>query len=53
MTDFTVYPAIDLRGGQVVRLRQGRADQQKTYSADPLEVARKWVRAGRTVAACG
>lgn len=46
MTDFTVYPAIDLRGGQVVRLRQGRADQQKTYSADPLEVAREWVRQG-------
>lgn len=46
MTDFTVYPAIDLRGGQVVRLRQGRADQQKIYSADPLEVAREWVRQG-------
>jgi phosphoribosylformimino-5-aminoimidazole carboxamide ribotide isomerase len=46
MADFAVYPAIDLRGGQVVRLRQGRADQQKTYSADPVEVAREWVRQG-------
>ena len=46
MTDFTVYPAIDLRNGKVVRLRQGRADQQKTYSNDPLEVAREWVRQG-------
>ncbi|MDK2981502.1 MAG: phosphoribosylformimino-5-aminoimidazole carboxamide ribotide isomerase [Chloroflexota bacterium] len=46
MADFTVYPAIDLRGGQVVRLRQGRADQQKTYSSDPVEVAREWVRQG-------
>ncbi len=46
MNDFIVYPAIDLRCGQVVRLRQGRADQQKTYSGDPVEVAREWVRQG-------
>ena len=53
MTDFTVYPAIDLRNGQVVRLRQGRADQQKTYSSDPVEVAREWGAPGRAVAARG
>ncbi|BBB48743.1 1-(5-phosphoribosyl)-5-[(5-phosphoribosylamino)methylideneamino]imidazole-4-carboxamide isomerase [Pelolinea submarina] len=46
MGDFTVYPAIDLRNGQVVRLRQGRADQQQTYSGDPVEVGREWVRQG-------
>ncbi len=46
MSDFTVYPAIDLRNGQVVRLRQGRADHQKTYSSDPVEVACEWVRQG-------
>jgi phosphoribosylformimino-5-aminoimidazole carboxamide ribotide isomerase len=46
MGDFTVYPAIDLRNGQVVRLRQGHADQQQIYSGDPVEVGREWVRQG-------
>ena len=34
-----VIPAIDLRGGEVVRLRQGDYDRQTTYSEDPLGVA--------------
>ncbi|GAB4575294.1 MAG: 1-(5-phosphoribosyl)-5-[(5-phosphoribosylamino) methylideneamino]imidazole-4-carboxamide isomerase [Anaerolineae bacterium] len=41
-----IYPAIDLRGGQVVRLQQGDPHRQTTYSADPLEVARRWQAAG-------
>ncbi|MCU0512022.1 MAG: 1-(5-phosphoribosyl)-5-[(5-phosphoribosylamino)methylideneamino] imidazole-4-carboxamide isomerase [Anaerolineae bacterium] len=41
-----IYPAIDLRGGQVVRLRQGDPQQQTTFSADPLSVARQWQAAG-------
>jgi len=40
--NFLIYPAIDLRGGKVVRLRQGQADAQTTYSADPVAVARRW-----------
>jgi phosphoribosylformimino-5-aminoimidazole carboxamide ribotide isomerase len=41
-----VLPAIDLRGGQVVRLRQGRADKQTVYDDDPAGVARRWVTQG-------
>jgi phosphoribosylformimino-5-aminoimidazole carboxamide ribotide isomerase len=37
-----VVPAIDLRGGQVVRLRQGRAEEQTVYGSDPGETARRW-----------
>jgi phosphoribosylformimino-5-aminoimidazole carboxamide ribotide isomerase len=36
-----VVPAVDLRGGQVVRLRQGRADEQTVYGR-PAEAARRW-----------
>jgi phosphoribosylformimino-5-aminoimidazole carboxamide ribotide isomerase len=39
---FLIYPAIDLRGGKVVRLRQGAADAQTTYSDDPVAIARRW-----------
>ena len=46
MSDFTVYPAIDLRNGTVVRLRQGDPDQQTTYSTDPLDTAKGWVNLG-------
>lgn len=41
-----VYPAIDLRRGQVVRLRQGDPAQETRYAADPLRVARRWQKAG-------
>ena len=43
---FIIYPAIDLRGGQVVRLRQGLADAQTTYSGDPAAMARRWAEQG-------
>lgn len=47
MTDeFQVYPAIDLRAGRVVRLRQGDPDRQTTYSDRPARVARAWADAG-------
>ncbi len=39
---FTIYPAIDLRGGRVVRLIQGRAENEIVYGADPSEMARRW-----------
>ena len=33
-----IYPAIDLRGGRIVRLTEGKFDQEKTYGGDPLAV---------------
>lgn len=46
MSDFTVYPAIDLRGGRCVRLKQGDFGRAKEYDADPVERAREWERQG-------
>lgn len=43
-----VIPAIDLKDGKCVRLTQGRLDQMKVYSEDPMEVARRWESAGAT-----
>jgi phosphoribosylformimino-5-aminoimidazole carboxamide ribotide isomerase len=43
-----VYPAIDLRGGRVVRLKEGDPDRQIVFSDDPLEVARQWIDQGAT-----
>ena len=41
-----ILPAIDLRGGQVVRLLRGDYGRQTTYSSDPAAVAAEFVRAG-------
>jgi len=41
-----VYPAIDLRRGRVVRLRQGDPDRETAYGDDPLVAARRWQEAG-------
>ena len=35
-----IFPAIDLRGGQVVRLYQGDYDKETVYAQDPCAVAR-------------
>jgi phosphoribosylformimino-5-aminoimidazole carboxamide ribotide isomerase len=43
---FTIYPAIDLRGGKVVRLKEGDPTRMTAYSDDPGETAQKWLRAG-------
>ncbi|MBB6186735.1 1-(5-phosphoribosyl)-5-[(5-phosphoribosylamino)methylideneamino]imidazole-4-carboxamide isomerase [Rhodanobacter sp. MP7CTX1] len=43
---FNVIPAIDLRGGRVVRLKQGDYAQQTTYAADPRELAQRYADAG-------
>ncbi len=37
-----VIPAIDIKGGKVVRLAQGRAEAETVYSDDPIEVAERW-----------
>ncbi len=43
---FTIYPAIDLRGGKVVRLKEGDPTRMTSYSDDPAETARKWLGEG-------
>lgn len=46
MSSFDILPAIDLKGGQCVRLRQGRAEDVTVYAEDPVAVARHWAAAG-------
>ena len=41
-----LIPAIDLKDGRCVRLRQGRMDDETVFSTDPVEVAGRWVDAG-------
>jgi len=41
-----VIPAIDLKGGQCVRLRQGRMEEETVYSAEPVKIAAQWKAAG-------
>jgi phosphoribosylformimino-5-aminoimidazole carboxamide ribotide isomerase len=43
---FTLYPAIDLRAGRAVRLRQGNFDEETVYDDDPVAVARAFAAAG-------
>jgi phosphoribosylformimino-5-aminoimidazole carboxamide ribotide isomerase len=42
----TLYPAIDLKGGQVVRLKRGDMAQATVYSAEPRLQARRFAAAG-------
>lgn len=44
--NFTVYPAIDLRDGRVVRLYQGDYARQTDYAIDPLQLAQDYAAAG-------
>jgi phosphoribosylformimino-5-aminoimidazole carboxamide ribotide isomerase len=46
MSSFTIYPAIDLRRGQVVRLVQGDPSRQTIYADEPGAIARRWIEAG-------
>ncbi|MCF7985324.1 MAG: 1-(5-phosphoribosyl)-5-[(5-phosphoribosylamino)methylideneamino]imidazole-4-carboxamide isomerase [Thiohalocapsa sp.] len=41
-----LIPAIDLKDGKCVRLRQGRMDDETVFSDDPVEMAARWVDAG-------
>jgi phosphoribosylformimino-5-aminoimidazole carboxamide ribotide isomerase len=45
---FEVIPAIDLRGGQCVRLYQGNYDRETVYGADPVAMALHWQSLGAT-----
>lgn len=44
-----IWPAVDLRGGKCVRLRQGDYDQETVFGDQPAAMARRWVDQG---AAC-
>ena len=46
MTGFTVYPAIDVRDGRVVRLAQGDYARETAFAADPYELACTWAARG-------
>jgi len=41
-----VVPAIDVRGGKVVRLKQGQLQEEQVYGSDPAEAARRWEAEG-------
>jgi phosphoribosylformimino-5-aminoimidazole carboxamide ribotide isomerase len=41
-----LYPAIDIRGGQAVRLLQGDYERETTYDADPVDAATRWAGEG-------
>jgi phosphoribosylformimino-5-aminoimidazole carboxamide ribotide isomerase len=41
-----LYPAIDIRGGQAVRLTQGDYERETTYDADPVDAAKRWADEG-------
>jgi phosphoribosylformimino-5-aminoimidazole carboxamide ribotide isomerase len=43
---FEVIPAVDIKGGKCVRLYQGRADMEKVYFENPVEVAKRWEEEG-------
>ncbi|MBI1831149.1 MAG: 1-(5-phosphoribosyl)-5-[(5-phosphoribosylamino)methylideneamino]imidazole-4-carboxamide isomerase [Planctomycetes bacterium] len=43
-----IYPAIDLRDGKCVRLRQGDYAQETVFGADPAAMAQRWVGDGAT-----
>jgi len=46
MNDFTVYPAIDLRKGRVVRLKQGKLGRATFYENSPAKTATQWINQG-------
>jgi phosphoribosylformimino-5-aminoimidazole carboxamide ribotide isomerase len=41
-----IWPAIDIRGGQCVRLQQGDYQRETVFGADPVAMAKRWVDAG-------
>lgn len=46
MPDFIVIPAIDLRNGKCVRLRQGKLSDETVYADDPVKMALLWEKEG-------
>ena len=48
MSKFTIFPAIDLRNGRVVRLEQGDLEKETIFSDKPVKMAKQWLDAGAT-----
>lgn len=46
MSEFTVYPAIDMRNGKCVRLIQGDYEKETIYGHSPLDMASRFAEAG-------
>jgi phosphoribosylformimino-5-aminoimidazole carboxamide ribotide isomerase len=46
MSVFTIYPAIDMRGGKCVRLLQGDYDQETVYGDSPVDMAGGFAQSG-------
>lgn len=46
MTEFTIYPAIDVRDGHVVRLHKGDYAKETRYAGDPLSIATQYAEGG-------
>ena len=46
MSKFTVFPAIDLRNGRIVRLEQGDPEKETVFGTNAVKMAEKWVAAG-------
>ena len=44
-----IYPAIDIKSGRAVRLRQGKFDKMTVFFDDPVEAAQNWVDKGASV----
>ena len=41
-----IFPAVDLKNGKAVRLKQGKADQVSVFSDDPVQMAKHWQSLG-------
>ncbi|WP_420644407.1 1-(5-phosphoribosyl)-5-[(5-phosphoribosylamino)methylideneamino]imidazole-4-carboxamide isomerase [Candidatus Leptofilum sp.] len=46
MSKFTIFPAIDLRNGRIVRLEQGDPEKETVFGNDPVQMAQKWIEVG-------
>ncbi|MEZ4590916.1 MAG: 1-(5-phosphoribosyl)-5-[(5-phosphoribosylamino)methylideneamino]imidazole-4-carboxamide isomerase [Chloroflexota bacterium] len=46
MSKFTIFPAIDLRNGRIVRLEQGDPDKETVFGTNAVKMAEKWANAG-------
>ena len=48
MSKFTLFPALDLRNGRIVRLEYGDPEKETVFSDKPLSMAKQWQKAGAT-----
>jgi phosphoribosylformimino-5-aminoimidazole carboxamide ribotide isomerase len=46
VSKFTIFPAIDLRNGRIVRLEQGDPEKETVFGTNPVKMAQKWIDVG-------